>query len=101
MAGNMGNDKCTSQNLRVLKIDPHQNLLFVAGTIPGANGGYVKVIDSKLKLMQGECFPEGSVIPFPTFLGDPMALEREMLPPAPTARQIELDPFLIQRREAM
>lgn len=63
-------------------------------------GGYVKIVDSKLKMMQGECFPENSEIPFPTFLGDPMSLGRELMPPMPTMRQIELDPFLIQRGEA-
>lgn len=100
MPGNMGNETCTSQNLRVLKVDPHENLIYVAGNIPGSKGQYVKVMDAKLKMMQGDCFPEGTIVPFPTFLGDPMLLSRELLPPPPTVRQVELDPFLIQRREA-
>lgn len=35
MPGNMGNEKVTCLNLKVVKIDPHENLLFVAGTVPG------------------------------------------------------------------
>jgi len=38
MAGNMGNKVRTSRNLRVYKIDTDRNLLFLLGTLPGANG---------------------------------------------------------------
>jgi len=41
MAGRMGGDKITIQNLEVLKVIPENNLLIVKGSVPGANGSYL------------------------------------------------------------
>jgi len=41
MAGRMGGEKVTVQNLQVLKVDEEQNLLIVKGAIPGAKNSYV------------------------------------------------------------
>jgi len=41
MAGRMGGDKITVQNLEVLKVIPENNLLIVKGSVPGANGSYL------------------------------------------------------------
>jgi large subunit ribosomal protein L3 len=43
MAGRMGSDRVTIQNLEVVVVDPDNNLLAVKGSIPGANGGLVLV----------------------------------------------------------
>jgi large subunit ribosomal protein L3 len=43
MPGHLGTDKCTLQNLRVVKVLPEKNLLLVKGAIPGANGDDVIV----------------------------------------------------------
>jgi large subunit ribosomal protein L3 len=43
MAGRMGGDRVTVQNLQVLKVDVEQNLLIVKGAIPGAKNSYVIV----------------------------------------------------------
>lgn len=43
MAGRMGNDRVTMQNLEVVVVDPDKNLLAVKGSIPGANGGIVMI----------------------------------------------------------
>jgi large subunit ribosomal protein L3 len=43
MAGHMGNENVTTQNLEVLLVDAEKNLLGVRGAIPGANGGLVVV----------------------------------------------------------
>jgi large subunit ribosomal protein L3 len=43
MAGRMGNDRVTIQNLRVLGVDPERNLLLVGGSVPGANESLVMV----------------------------------------------------------
>jgi len=37
MAGRMGNDKVTIKNLEIIKMDSEKNLLFVSGSVPGAN----------------------------------------------------------------
>lgn len=43
MAGHMGNERVTVQNLRVARIDQENNLLFVRGAVPGPPGGYLIV----------------------------------------------------------
>jgi large subunit ribosomal protein L3 len=41
MAGRMGNDRYTSSNLEVVRVDPERNLIAVKGAVPGAKGGLV------------------------------------------------------------
>ncbi len=41
MAGQLGGDRVTIQNLRVLKVIPEHNLLLIKGSIPGAKGSIV------------------------------------------------------------
>lgn len=43
MAGQTGNKAVKVLNLRKVKIIPEQNLLFLKGSVPGANGSYVIV----------------------------------------------------------
>lgn len=43
MAGQMGNEKVTVQNLRVLKVVPEKNLLLVKGAVPGHKNSYLIV----------------------------------------------------------
>jgi len=46
MSGQMGNERKTVQNLAVLEILAEQNVLLVAGAIPGGKNGYVMVKNS-------------------------------------------------------
>ena len=46
MAGHLGSERVTVQNLRVVKVDAENNLIAVKGAIPGPNGGIVVVRDS-------------------------------------------------------
>ena len=41
MAGRMGNEKVTVQNLRVLKVVSEKNLLVLKGCVPGHKNSYV------------------------------------------------------------
>lgn len=43
MAGRMGNERVTSLNLEVVRIDADQSLLFVRGAVPGHRNGIVSV----------------------------------------------------------
>jgi large subunit ribosomal protein L3 len=43
MAGRMGNDRVTVQNLEILRVDPERNLLLVKGSVPGHNNSLVMV----------------------------------------------------------
>lgn len=41
MAGRMGNERYTAQNLEVMRVDPERNLIAIKGAVPGAKGGLV------------------------------------------------------------
>ena len=43
MAGHMGNDRVTVQNLKVLRVDAERNLLLVEGSVPGPKNGTLMV----------------------------------------------------------
>ncbi|WIM68081.1 50S ribosomal protein L3 [Corynebacterium breve] len=43
MAGRMGGNKVTTQNLKIQKIDGESNLILIKGAIPGAKGSVVTV----------------------------------------------------------
>ena len=43
MAGRMGNDRVTTQNLKIQKIDADSNLLLIKGAVPGVRGGLLVV----------------------------------------------------------
>ena len=43
MAGQMGNERVTVQNLQVIKVMPEHNLLLVKGSVPGAKGSIVLI----------------------------------------------------------
>lgn len=49
MAGQMGNETVSVQNLKVFGIDEAENLIFVDGAVPGANGTFVMVTDAVKK----------------------------------------------------
>jgi len=49
MSGHMGNVRKTSRNHKVISIDSENNLLVIKGSIPGPNGVYVTVRQSKTK----------------------------------------------------
>jgi len=46
MAGHMGTDQVTTQNLRVVSTDVERGLILVEGSVPGHAGGWVKVRDA-------------------------------------------------------
>lgn len=43
MAGHMGSERVTTQNLQVVRVDAERNLLLIRGAVPGAPGGHVFV----------------------------------------------------------
>ncbi len=43
MAGHMGAERVTVRNLKLVRVDKENNLLLVAGAVPGPNGGFVIV----------------------------------------------------------
>ena len=47
MPGHMGQDTRTTQNLQVIQVREAENLLLIKGSIPGAEGDYVIIRESK------------------------------------------------------
>ena len=43
MAGRMGNDTVTVQNLEVIKINNNENMIFISGAIPGSKNSIVYI----------------------------------------------------------
>ncbi len=41
--GHMGNERKTTKNLKVVKVDAEENLLLVRGAVPGPNGAYILI----------------------------------------------------------
>lgn len=58
MAGHMGDERVTVQNLSVVAADPDRGVLLVRGAVPGSEGGWVLVSDAvKKRLPAGVPMP--------------------------------------------
>jgi large subunit ribosomal protein L3 len=58
MAGHMGDERVTTQNLKVVRTDPARGLIMVEGAVPGAKGGWILVRDAVKRAL-----PEGVPTP--------------------------------------
>ena len=77
MAGRMGGDRTTAQNLEVVRVDTALDLVFVKGCVPGIDDAHVLMRDAKKRLVQTaavnyakgldeKVLPKGMVdLPFP------------------------------------
>jgi len=61
MAGHYGDERVTTQNLRIVSTDGARGLIFVEGAVPGVEGGYVLVKDAAKR-------PAPKGLPFPAAL---------------------------------
>ncbi len=61
MSGQMGSETVTVQNLKVFGTDAEQNLIFVEGAVPGANGTFVLVYDAVKKEHKDLPIPTSSI----------------------------------------
>lgn len=58
MAGHMGAERVTTQNLVVVSTDPEKGLIAIKGSVPGAAGGWVRITDAnKFATPDGVPFP--------------------------------------------
>lgn len=58
MAGQMGGERVTTQNLKVVRTDVERGLIMVEGSVPGAKGGWIMVRDAVKRAL-----PEGVPMP--------------------------------------
>ena len=79
MAGHMGAERVTTQNLEIVAIDEEDNLILVKGAVPGAKQGWVLISDAVKKPA-----PEG--VPLPAgFREAPKAQEQDDVAPVEEA----------------
>lgn len=58
MAGHLGAERVTTQNLKVVGVDLEDNLILVQGSVPGTDGGWIMIQDAVKKAA-----PEGVPMP--------------------------------------
>ncbi len=63
MAGHMGDDRITTQNLIVVKTDVARGLLMIRGAVPGSKGGWVIVKDAVKKKLHANAPKPGAFKP--------------------------------------
>jgi large subunit ribosomal protein L3 len=63
MAGNLGNVRVTTQNLKVMATDADRGLIMVRGAVPGSAGRYVLVTDAVKRQLPKEAPMPGAVKP--------------------------------------
>jgi len=50
MAGHLGDDRVTVQNLEVIRVDPERNLIALRGAVPGPRGGLIVIKKRQVEL---------------------------------------------------
>jgi len=61
MAGHMGDERITTQNLKVVKTDAGRGLIMVEGAVPGAKGGWIYVRDAVKRALPKEAPKPGAI----------------------------------------
>jgi large subunit ribosomal protein L3 len=61
MAGQLGNERVTTQSLEVVESDPERGVILIKGSVPGSENGWVLINDAKKRKS-----PDG--LPFPAAL---------------------------------
>ena len=61
MAGHLGQDNRTTQNITVWRVDVERGLILVKGAVPGAEGGYVKIRDAIKKALPADAPKPGGI----------------------------------------
>ncbi|OBZ69203.1 50S ribosomal protein L3 [Grifola frondosa] len=102
MAGRLGGERITTQNLAVVRVDSTLDLIFVRGCVPGIDDAHVMVRDAKKKMTQlaqvnrakgdfDKVLPKGlTSLPFPAGTKELAAT----LPPIIAAPSLRSSPFV-------
>jgi large subunit ribosomal protein L3 len=84
MAGHMGDERVTVQNLEVVQVDCERGLILIRGGVPGSKGGYVLISDAIKRTL-----PEG--VPFPAGLVEDATSEAEEAPAEDVQAEADAD----------
>jgi large subunit ribosomal protein L3 len=47
MAGHLGTERVTTQNLEIVQVDAEKNLILIKGAVPGSDKAYIRVVDAE------------------------------------------------------
>lgn len=96
MAGHMGDERVTTQNLQVVAVDLEDNLILVKGAVPGARSAWVVINDAVKK-----AFPEDVPMPAGIKIDEKkMAAEQAKLDEEAAALAAEQEATLRAQQEA-
>ena len=80
MAGHMGDERVTTQNLKVVKTDVPRGLIMVEGAVPGAKGGWIYIRDAVKRALPKEAPMPGAI------------RKRDAAAPAPAVQAADAQP---------
>ena len=63
MAGHMGQERITTQNVKVVRTDVERGLIMVQGSVPGSKGGWIMIRDAVKKPLPKDVQSPGSFKP--------------------------------------
>lgn len=91
MAGHMGDETVTTQNLQVVAVDLEENLVLIKGAVPGANQGWVLIADAVKKAANEEApLPAGLKLSEKEAAKEQAAMDEEVAAAAEEAEQQRL-----------
>jgi len=82
MAGHLGQETVTTQNLTIVRVDPERGLILVKGAVPGGEGSYVKISDAIKRAR-----PEEAPLPGAFRKANDAAVKEETAAPADVAEE--------------
>ncbi len=85
MAGHMGVDRVTTQNLRVVQLDVERGLILVEGAVPGVAGGWIFIRDAVKRQLPKDAPVPGKF----RELGSAAKAKAETAVEAPAGEQVE------------
>ncbi len=102
MAGHLGAERVTVQNLRVVATDDDRGVILVRGAVPGSEGGWVLVRDAVKRRLPDEAPVPGAVRKAPVTEDEPPAADTapEETPSAETASESVAEPEAPESAEA-
>ena len=62
MAGHLGQERVTTQNVKVVRTDVERGLIMVQGSVPGAKGGWIMIRDAVKKPAHQDAAAPGSFV---------------------------------------
>jgi large subunit ribosomal protein L3 len=91
MAGHLGQETVTTLNLTVFRVDPERGLILLRGSVPGADGGYVKIRDAVKRAQPADLPKPGAIKGGAKAAAEPAAAEEPAAEPPAEATEAQGD----------